>query len=73
MGFDGQTTLADLVTARPELAPVLGRMGVDFCCGGSQTVAEAAAGAGFDVDDLLASVASVDEVPPPAAVLTASK
>lgn len=60
MTLDAQTSLADIVTARPELAPVLGRLGLDFCCGGARTIAEAAAGASMPVDELLDALTAVD-------------
>ena len=65
MTFDAQTTLADIVTARPELAPVLGGLGLDFCCGGAQTVAEAAAGVAMPVDELLEALTAVEPAPSP--------
>ncbi len=65
MTFDAQTSLADVVTVRPELAPVLDRMGLDFCCGGSLAVAEAAASAGLSPDEVLGILAAVEAEPPP--------
>ena len=38
-----QRTLADVVTATPSLARQLERRGLDYCCGGRRTIAEACA------------------------------
>ena len=38
-----QSTLGDVVTADPALARQLERHGLDYCCGGSRTIAEACA------------------------------
>jgi regulator of cell morphogenesis and NO signaling len=57
--IDTGTPLADLVTAHPELAGELDRRGLDFCCGGHRTLAEASHEAGLDpaavADDLAAA------------------
>jgi regulator of cell morphogenesis and NO signaling len=42
-------TLGDLVAERPGVAPTLDRLGLDYCCHGDRTVAEAAGVAGLDV------------------------
>jgi regulator of cell morphogenesis and NO signaling len=42
------TTLADLVLERPGAAHVLERLGLDYCCGGRRTLAEACAERGLD-------------------------
>lgn len=41
-------TLGDLVAERPARARVLERVGIDYCCHGNRTLAEAATGAGLD-------------------------
>lgn len=46
--------LSELVTRRPDSAPVLEALGLDYCCGGSQSLAEACADAGLDVDAVVA-------------------
>lgn len=43
--IDTHATLAALVTARPVLATALDRVGLDYCCGGRRTFAEAVLGA----------------------------
>jgi len=46
--IDSSTTLADLVTGHPELASELERRSLDYCCGGSRTLAEACAARDLD-------------------------
>jgi regulator of cell morphogenesis and NO signaling len=58
--FDTNVTLADLVTARPGLAPHLDRLGLDYCCGGQRRLVEAVEAAGLDVDEILDSLDSVN-------------
>ncbi len=47
------TTLALIVTERPEAARVLHSAGLDFCCGGERTLAEACQERGLDPEVLL--------------------
>lgn len=56
-------TLGDLVAERPGVAPTLDRLGLDYCCHGDRTIAEAADVAGLDVSavvDALDAVAASD-------------
>lgn len=46
--IDPAWTVHELVHARPETAAVLRSYGIDTCCGGTRTVAEAAKVAGLD-------------------------
>jgi len=46
--IDPTMTLGALVNSRPELARELERRGFDYCCGGTQTLAEACASKGLD-------------------------
>lgn len=50
--IDPDHTLADIVTAHPRLAATFDRHGLDYCCGGATTLAEACAAAGLDLADL---------------------
>jgi regulator of cell morphogenesis and NO signaling len=59
--IDPTMTLGSLVTERPELAPALDRMGLDYCCGGDRNVAQASAAAGLDADEV--AVLLADEAP----------
>lgn len=45
--------LADLVVADARRARVLERFGLDYCCGGQQSLAEASSAAGVDVEEVL--------------------
>jgi regulator of cell morphogenesis and NO signaling len=58
-----QSTLGDLVTADPSLARQLERHGLDYCCGGSRTIAEACASQRLDVDAVIAEL-TIDTDPP---------
>ena len=59
--IDLDTTLAEVVTEHPRLARELERRGLDYCCAGRRTVAEASLAAGLDpgpvVDGLVAATA----------------
>jgi len=57
---DPNSTLADLVTARPELAAPLDGLGLDYCCGGQRSLAQAVAEAGLDPET---TVAALDATP----------
>lgn len=69
-------TLGDLVAERPARARVLERFGIDYCCHGTRTLADAAAAAQLDptavADELLAVVdptgAEVDALDPVALI-----
>ena len=57
--IDADLTLASLVTQRPELAPRLDALGLDFCCGGDRRLAEAVAQAGLDLDQTIVELQAV--------------
>lgn len=61
--LDSTTTLADLVTAHPELARELERRGLDYCCGGASTLADACARAGLDTPTVAAELAGAATEP----------
>jgi len=44
------TTLASLVDERPELAPLLEQLELDYCCGGARSLEDACVDVGLDVD-----------------------
>jgi len=48
MMIDPKMTLGALVNAHPELARELERRGLDYCCGGGQTLTEACTSKGLD-------------------------
>jgi regulator of cell morphogenesis and NO signaling len=62
--IDPNATLAALVTAHPALATVFGSLGLDYCCGGRRTLADAVASGGLDLDTVLAGLASEAETEP---------
>jgi regulator of cell morphogenesis and NO signaling len=66
-------TLADLVTEHPTLARELERLGLDYCCGGCSTLADACAAVGLAADDVAAELATLSAagVPPAWAKFTA--
>jgi regulator of cell morphogenesis and NO signaling len=49
----GTLLIRDLIERYPALMPVLDAHGLDLCCGGGHTVAEAAALHGLDLEALL--------------------
>lgn len=61
MTIDANTTLGEMVTQRPAVATVLERLQLDYCCGGSRQLAEAAATAGVDVGEILAELAALED------------
>jgi regulator of cell morphogenesis and NO signaling len=48
-----ENTLAEVVTRDLSLARELERFGLDYCCGGAKTIAEACASRGLDADKVL--------------------
>ncbi|HEY1367733.1 MAG TPA: DUF542 domain-containing protein [Gaiellaceae bacterium] len=50
MGIDSLSTLGELVRERPARARVLERLGLDYCCGGRRTLAEACEERGLDAN-----------------------
>ena len=52
-------TVADAVKVNPELMDVLAKDGIDFCCGGGHSLAEAIAETGKDVDAYIAMLNDV--------------
>jgi regulator of cell morphogenesis and NO signaling len=49
-------TLADMVANDPSRARTLDRLGLDYCCGGSDTLEHACARAGLDTADVVAQL-----------------
>ena len=65
-GIDPSMTLGEIVTLRPSLAADLERRGLDYCCHGGRTLAEAARQAGLDAR-IVADELSAAHVGEPAA------
>jgi regulator of cell morphogenesis and NO signaling len=47
-GFTPETTVGAIVAARPALARVFEKLGIDYCCGGKRPLAELARARGLD-------------------------
>ncbi|MEJ7798963.1 MAG: DUF542 domain-containing protein [Ilumatobacter sp.] len=58
-------SLGQIVTARPSLARELERRGLDYCCGGSATLARACSDNKLNVDQVIADLEAltVDDAP----------
>jgi len=52
-----QSTVGQLATEHPHAVKIFHRHGIDFCCGGGRTIAEACSGKGIAVDTVLAEIA----------------
>ena len=59
------STLGEIVAARPAMARVFERLQLDYCCGGRQTLAQACARTGLDPQTLLAALAAAGEAAAP--------
>ncbi len=59
-------SLGDLVAERPARSRVFDRLGLDYCCGGRLSLAEACRRRGLDVPAVLAEIESSDERGAPA-------
>src|SRR5688500_14886527 len=57
----GATLVNDLLVRHAATAPVLSRLGIDTCCGGGQSLEEAARAAGLSLTELLAELEPVLE------------
>lgn len=57
--LEPSTTLNELIARRPEAHPVLAAHGMDTCCGGAKTLAEAADAHGVGLEVLLAELEAV--------------
>jgi iron-sulfur cluster repair protein YtfE (RIC family) len=51
-----EATVGEMVANRPGLTRVFERFGIDYCCGGTRTLADAAARAGADYQAVLAAL-----------------
>ena len=63
--IDLTTTLGDLVTEDPRRARILEQLGLDYCCNGHRTIAEASELKGLDADRVAAAVDLPDPEPAP--------
>jgi len=53
---DASRTVGEIVADSPGALAIMQRFGLNHCCGGGLTLAEAAASAGADLDALLAAL-----------------
>jgi regulator of cell morphogenesis and NO signaling len=65
--IDATMTLATLVDQHPVLARELERRGLDYCCGGGRTLAQACAETGTDTDTVVAELNALEVQGAPAA------
>ena len=65
--IDPSMTLGDIVTLRPSLAADLERRGLDYCCNGGRTLADAAREAGLDAQKVADELSAAHVGEPPAA------
>ena len=63
--IDPETTLGDLVTTHPELARELEQRGLDYCCGGRRSVAEACSASGLDTAAVLDALSAATDTSGP--------
>jgi regulator of cell morphogenesis and NO signaling len=54
--FTPALTVNDLLRERPAAAVALNQLGIDTCCGGSLSLADAAAHVGVSLTDFLAAI-----------------
>jgi regulator of cell morphogenesis and NO signaling len=59
MSLERDMTMAEVVSLRPELARPMTSLGLDFCCGGGQSLSAGCSAAGLDVDEVLAGFEAV--------------
>lgn len=57
MALTPTTTLAEIATNHPQLTRELERLGLDYCCGGKRSLAEACRQQGLDAEAVVASLA----------------
>jgi regulator of cell morphogenesis and NO signaling len=61
--IDPSRTVAELVLDQPSRARVFEQLGIDYCCGGRQSLVEACALEGIDVPDAVAALAAAADMP----------
>lgn len=63
--LDVNRTLGDLVAEQPGRARVLERVGLDYCCKGHRSLADASVAAGLDPVSIAEQMAAIDDGPRP--------
>jgi regulator of cell morphogenesis and NO signaling len=64
--FSPTTSVADLVTERPARARIFEQLGIDYCCGGDQSLEEACRTQDLDPDTVRRMLDAVEQAPPAA-------
>lgn len=64
--IDTQATLGAIVTEHPKATRELERLGLDYCCGGQRTLADACAQKGIDAEEVADLLAGLDQDEPAA-------
>lgn len=59
--MDRNETVGSVVARRPSLSRIFEIHGIDYCCGGNRTLAEAAQGAGVALDTLLEQIGAAPQ------------
>jgi regulator of cell morphogenesis and NO signaling len=59
-----ETTVGEIVRTTPARSRVFERLGIDYCCGGKKTLAEACRTKGLDAATIVAMLAALDDVAP---------
>lgn len=62
-GYTTQNRVGEIVTGHPALARVFEQFGIDYCCGGKQTLEEACRTKGYDPQCVIDALASATDVP----------
>ncbi len=62
--IDGKTTVRDFVGRYPQTRQVFEEHGIDYCCGGGQTLAEAAKSRGLELQRLATALDAALQTPP---------
>lgn len=57
-----QTTVGELVATQPALMRVFERLGIDYCCGGKRTLAEASEAKGLDVNTIVQTLQAMQDL-----------
>lgn len=57
-----QSTVAEWVTERPGRTRLFERLGIDYCCGGQRTLAEACSDKGLDAKSVVQTIAALESL-----------
>ncbi|HVU32656.1 MAG TPA: iron-sulfur cluster repair di-iron protein [Opitutaceae bacterium] len=58
-----ETTVGEIVRVAPIRARILEKLGIDYCCGGKKTLADACRGKQLDVRTVAALLTAIDDAP----------